>query len=91
MDSGRCVRVTIEGQVQGVGFRAETQKIAKKHGISGKAVNKDDGTVEVTACGEEDSIGKLVQWLHKGPAGARIDDVKVEKISISPPAGFTIG
>lgn len=91
MESERCVRVTIKGRVQGVGFRAETKKIAQKHGISGKALNLPDGGVEVTACGEEDAIAKLVRWLHKGPDGAQVDNVSVEEISVSAPTGFSIG
>lgn len=91
MESERCVCVTIKGQVQGVGFRAETKKIAQKYGISGKALNLKDGGVEVTACGEEDAISKLVKWLHKGPDGARVDSLTVTEVSVPAPSRFTIG
>ena len=91
METKRCVRVSVRGQVQGVGFRAATQKIAKQYGITGKAINRKDGGVDVTACGEEDSITKLVRWLHKGPDGAHVEDVTVNEVSISAPKDFTTG
>jgi acylphosphatase len=91
METKRCVRVSVKGHVQGIGFRAATQKIAQKYGITGKAVNRKDGGVDVTACGEEDSIAKLVRWLHKGPDGASVDTVMVDEIDIASPKSFTIG
>ena len=91
MSSERSVRVRIAGQVQGVGFRAATREIANRHGITGKAVNCSDGSVEVTACGEEDSIAKLVKWLHKGPEGARVESVTVDSAELATPRQFTIG
>ena len=91
MGSERCVRVKVQGQVQGIGFRAATQEIAQKHGISGKAINCRDGSVEVTACGEEDSIAKLVKWLHQGPEKATVESVTVETIDVKTPKQFTVG
>lgn len=91
MGSERCVRVKINGYVQGIGFRAETQDIAQKHGITGKAVNCPDGSVEVTACGEEDSIAKLVKWLHQGPDKAKVESVTVESVDVTTPKNFTTG
>ena len=71
MGQKRCVRVDVTGQVQGIGFRAATKRIAQKYGITGSAINQKNGGVSVIACGEEDSIAQLVQWLHKGPGAAR--------------------
>lgn len=91
MESKQCIRATVEGNVQNVGFRAATQKIAQKHGITGQALNLADGSVEITACGEEDSIAKLVKWLHHGPDGAKVAGVTVETVYISTPTKFTTG
>ncbi|MBD3313469.1 acylphosphatase, partial [Candidatus Woesearchaeota archaeon] len=46
--------------------------------------NRDDGTVEVVAEGEEDKVDSLVDFCRKGPAFARVDDLELKE---SKPAG----
>jgi acylphosphatase len=71
-----CRRWRIEGRVQGVFFRASTRRHAEKLGLTGHAINLDDGAVDVLACGEGDKLDALEAWLHKGPVGARVMAVK---------------
>lgn len=71
----RCVRCLVSGKVQGVWFRGATQQLAHRLGATGYAKNLADGRVEVVACGEEEAIRTLCEWLWQGPAGARVDDV----------------
>lgn len=75
----RCLKVSIRGQVQGVSFRASTQIEAEKLGVTGYAKNNPDGSVEVLACGDDDSLEQLVRWLHKGPRLAKVSEVSVEE------------
>jgi acylphosphatase len=35
--------------------------------------------VEVWAEGSAEKLERLVQWLHRGPAGARVDSVTLEQ------------
>jgi acylphosphatase len=85
------VRFRIRGRVQGVFFRASTRERALDLGLSGHAINCDDGCVEVLACGDDAAIESLHRWLRKGPPAARVDAVEVEH-DVKParaPQGFT--
>ncbi|PKM35274.1 MAG: acylphosphatase [Gammaproteobacteria bacterium HGW-Gammaproteobacteria-10] len=85
------VRILVSGRVQGVYFRAFTQKEAKKHQLSGFAKNLPDGRVEVVAEGPKDAVEKLILWCRKGPITARVDHVETEELAgIDIPAGFEI-
>lgn len=53
------------GMVQGVGFRIETKLVADKLGLTGKAMNLYDGSVEVEVQGEREKIDYLVEYLHR--------------------------
>ena len=80
----------ISGRVQGVFFRASTRRQADSLGLSGHAVNLEDGRVEVVARGPTDRLEQLEAWLHRGPAGARVDNVEcsaAEDLTV-PAAGF---
>ena len=87
-----AARFTVSGRVQGVFFRASTRKQAQRLGLRGHARNRDNGRVEVLACGTQEAINQLADWLRHGPAAARVDSV--ERHAVEPPAdldGFSIG
>jgi acylphosphatase len=67
----------ILGRVQGVYYRAMAREHAKALGIKGYAKNLPDGSVELDAQGEEESLRDLLRWCQHGPPGARVDDVIV--------------
>ncbi len=48
------------GQVQGVGFRWTTRRIAAKYSVSGYVSNLIDGRVELVAQGEESVISEFI-------------------------------
>lgn len=75
--STKRVQVIIRGRVTGVFFRAATQREAKRLGITGWVKNRADGSVELVAEGEEDSIKDMIPRAHHGPSAARVDDVDV--------------
>ena len=84
-----CVRCRVSGRVQGVFFRASTQRQARWLGVSGHAKNMPDGSVEVLACGSESAVAQLKEWLWSGPPASRVTAVDCEAITIEPPDGFT--
>ena len=86
-----CRLFTIKGRVQGVFFRDSTRRVAHTLGVTGYAVNLDDGSVEVLACGEQAAIDELGTWLQDGPQMARVDDVNARDIDVDTPADFQIG
>ena len=61
-------RVRIRGRVQGVGFRWWTRARALELGLTGWALNLDDGRVEVVAEGPRASCEALLVALRSGTA-----------------------
>ena len=76
----RRVKILVSGRVQGVYFRMFTQNKAKQFGVKGHARNLPDGRVEIIAEADNGSIEKLIQWCHKGPVTARVDDVEINEL-----------
>lgn len=71
-------RIFISGRVQGVFFRAGTQKKAEKFGVSGFVRNLQDGRVEILAEGEKENVLKLINWVKRGPLFAKVEKVEVK-------------
>lgn len=86
-----CRRCIVSGRVQGVWYRAATQEQARKLGLTGSAINRANGNVEVVVCGEEKIARQLCDWLWQGPTHAQVSDVKCENIDIAMPQKFTTG
>lgn len=73
----RKVRLQVSGRVQGVYFRMFTQKKARQLEIKGFVRNLPDGRVEIIAEADHASVEQLIQWCHKGPITARVDQVDI--------------
>ena len=71
------VNLTVRGRVQGVYFRAAAQREARRLGLTGWVRNRQDGSVDVCAEGEEDALKELVAWANRGPSAARVERVDV--------------
>lgn len=84
------VRITITGKVQGVGFRQATRQKATPLGITGYAKNLANGRVQVKACGDEEAVNRLLQWLHQGPPTAEVSNVEVTELPLELPLHFTV-
>lgn len=85
------VQIVVSGRVQGVYFRAFTQKQAKKLNLTGYAKNLSNGDVEIIACGEKNQLEKLVSWCHKGPLMAKVNSVQTQPLTLAQPyQGFEI-
>ena len=62
----------IHGRVQGVNFRYHTSRTAQSLGLTGWVANRWDGTVEVVAEGQRQSLEKFLSFLHQGPPAATV-------------------
>lgn len=69
------VQLVVRGRVQGVYFRASAQREARRLGLTGWVKNHRDGSVEITAEGDEEGLKDLVAWAHRGPSAARVERV----------------
>ncbi len=68
----------IFGKVQGVFFRAETQRAANARGVNGWVRNRADGTVEAVFEGAEADVVAVLEWCRKGPPASHVDKVDVD-------------
>ncbi len=69
-------RYVIHGRVQGVGFRYFAERVANGLGLAGSVRNRWDGTVEVYAIGDAESLEAFKRQLEKGPPSARVSHVE---------------
>lgn len=77
--------------MQGVWFRDSTRREALRLGITGYAVNLENGDVEVLACGAPDAIEELRAWLGNGPPLAAVSNVQESEAELDVPPVFRIG
>ena len=73
------MHVIISGRVQGVFFRAETQRTAIGFNLTGWVRNIADGRVEAVLEGDDANIDKMLAWCHSGPPAARVEEVLTEE------------
>jgi acylphosphatase len=77
------VQLFVRGRVQGVFFRASTQREAKRLGLTGWVKNRSDDAVEALVEGEEEGLRELIAWAGRGPSAARVERVDVRWRSFS--------
>jgi len=70
--------ILVLGRVQGVFFRENTQRKAKKLGVNGWIKNLSDGKVEAVFEGDKKSVGKIISWAKRGPILARVEGIDIE-------------
>lgn len=70
----------VSGKVQGVFFRASTQRQAKQLGLGGWVRNREDGDVEGRASGDSAQLTEFINWLAGGPALANVEELQVEEV-----------
>lgn len=75
--SEQAVRLSIQGRVQGVWYRAWTVREAQARGLRGWVRNRRDGSVEAVLVGPSAVVGAMIEACRKGPPAARVDEVLV--------------
>jgi len=76
----KCLKIKISGKVQGVWFRASTQRKANELGIKGIVRNLESGEVYVEAEGSDERLGTFIAWCHQGSELSRVDQVEISEI-----------
>lgn len=77
MSDYRSVHISIDGKVQGVGFRNWTQRLAGQLGLGGWVRNRSDGTVEAVLCGPRAKVEAALERCRMGPRSAKVTGVTV--------------
>jgi acylphosphatase len=76
--SRKRLQALVHGRVQGVSFRYYARQRARAFGLVGWVRNREDGTVEVLAEGQESDLRCFLSWLHAGPSLAHVTRVETE-------------
>ncbi|MDF1748440.1 MAG: acylphosphatase [Alphaproteobacteria bacterium] len=86
----KSVQVRIEGKVQGVWYRAWTEKQAVALGLNGWVRNRPDGSVEALFSGSADAVDQMLIACHEGPPNARVTSVMPQSVDASVETGFQV-
>jgi acylphosphatase len=60
-------RISVEGAVQGVGYREFTRRAALRLNVSGWVRNRSDGAVEALLRGSPAAVEALIAEMRQGP------------------------
>lgn len=71
-------RLTIQGLVQGVGYRAFVAETANRLGLNGWVRNLLDGSVEAFLEGEETQVQQAITACRTGPARAQVEHISID-------------
>src|SRR5262245_18290030 len=89
--TGEAAEITVEGLVQGVGFREFTLRHAADLALGGWVTNLPDGHVRVWAEGPREALATLAERLRRGPRLARVVGLVVAwQVPFGYGAAFTI-
>ena len=86
---GRAVRITVFGDVQGVGFRGFIKHLASIYGLKGYVRNNFDGSVEIHVEGDQKSVQSFIDSLRVAKE-YEIWDIVVVEVSPREYEGFHI-
>ena len=83
-------RLTIEGRVQGVGFRPFVYRLAQDHNLAGWVANSQQGVI-VEIEGDHRSLESFARdVVAKAPKAARIDEIRLEQCVRRDETGFVV-
>ena len=90
MSDTAAVHLFVQGRVQGVFYRAKTQKKAEALGLVGWVRNCSDGSVEIHAEGDKAKLEELITWCRRGPALASVSNVDLSWVEAEGLGAFDI-
>ena len=70
------IHLIISGKVQGVWYRKSAVEVALQLGLTGWAMNRANGTVEMEAQGTPAQLEAFEAWCHQGPPLALVSGVQ---------------
>jgi len=75
--SQKRAHIFVKGKVQGVYFRQGMKDIAEKKNVTGWVRNLQDKRVEAILEGKDVDVNSVIEWSHRGPQNAIVDDVEI--------------
>ena len=88
--SKKAIEAVVTGRVQGVSYRAWTQRTARAEGLRGWVRNEADGSVRTLIAGEGEAVARMQRELWRGPSAARVDGVSVSEAAVPQNEDFHI-
>jgi acylphosphatase len=82
--------IEVFGRVQGVFFRAFTQRKAHELNLTGYVMNRHDGSVFIHAEGEWDRLQQFLDWCQLGSPKSKVEKVDYKKSEIKNFKNFEI-
>ncbi len=73
-----CVKITVSGRVQGVGFRYFIATCGMELDLKGYVKNLFNGDVEIAAEGRHEFLEELIKKAKEGPRGSGVERCKIE-------------
>ena len=70
--------VTINGRVQGVGYRYFVEQAARSRDLEGWVRNRRDGSVEALFAGPAEVVSAMIEACRRGPSSARVEALRDE-------------
>jgi acylphosphatase len=70
------VRISVEGKVQGVGYRNWLRAKAQEKQIDGWVRNRSDGRLEALFSGKEVAVRELISLCYQGPPAAYVKRIR---------------
>ena len=80
--------MVVRGRVQGVWFRAWTEREAGKLGLDGWVRNLSDGSVEAAFSGPPEFVEEMLLRCNEGPPAARVSAVEISEMKEPIAPGF---
>ena len=68
--------ITVQGQVQGVGFRQAAKAVANQLGVRGTVKNEKDGSVTIEAEADETILDLFLDFCNEGSDTAHVTGVQ---------------
>jgi acylphosphatase len=69
------MRILIEGRLQGINFRYNTQRQAQKLELGGFVRTLSDGRIEIDVQGDEQKVEQLLAWCQAEPQSSHIKTI----------------
>ncbi|MEE4178692.1 MAG: acylphosphatase [Bacteroides sp.] len=86
----KAIHISVQGRVQGVGFRYHSRAKAQETGVTGFVRNLSDGSVYIEAEGEESALEMFKLWVSKGPSWANVTSMDISPASLTGFENFEI-
>ena len=86
----KSMHYTIQGRVQGVGFRYFAAREAQRLGLSGWVRNLPGGGVEARAEGDEEALRSFEAARNRGPSWSRVTSCLSKIAPVEDFTGFKI-